>query len=118
MANAENPAPRPKPRLDYLDALRGHGLSDAPEGDYFMGDLAADAAGLMEALGFRDAIFVGLSIGGVVAQGLAAERPDLVRAVVLSNTAAKIGTEATWRDRIATVRAEGIEAIADGVLEK
>jgi 3-oxoadipate enol-lactonase len=98
--------------------MRGHGLSDAPEGDYFMGDLVADAAGLMEALGFRDAIFVGVSIGGVVAQGLAAERPDLVRAVVLSNTAAKIGTEATWRDRIATVRAEGIEAIADGVLEK
>ena len=98
--------------------MRGHGLSDAPEGDYFMGDLVADAAGLMEALGFRDAIFVGLSIGGVVAQGLAAERPDLVRAAVLSNTAAKIGTEATWRDRIETVRAEGIEAIADGVLEK
>ena len=98
--------------------MRGHGLSDAPEGDYFMGDLVADAAGLMDALGFRDAIFVGLSIGGVVAQGLAAERPDLVRAVVLSNTAAKIGTEATWRDRIATVRADGIEAIADGVLEK
>ena len=85
--------------------MRGHGLSDAPEGDYFMGDLVADAAGLMDDLGLRDAVFVGLSIGGVVAQGLAAERPDLVRAAVLSNTAAKIGTEAIWRDRIATVRA-------------
>jgi 3-oxoadipate enol-lactonase len=54
----------------------------------------------------------------VVVQGLAAERPDLLRAAVLSNTAAKIGTEATWRDRVATVRAGGIAAIADGVLEK
>lgn len=98
--------------------MRGHGLSDAPEGDYFMGDLVADAAGLMEATGFRGAVFVGLSIGGVVAQGLAAERPDLVRAAVLSNTAAKIGTEETWRERIATVRAGGIDAIADGVMEK
>ena len=98
--------------------MRGHGLSDAPEGDYFMGDLVADAAALMEATGFRDAVFVGLSIGGVVAQGLAAERPDLVRAAVLSNTAAKIGTEESWRERIATVRAGGIEAIADGVMEK
>jgi 3-oxoadipate enol-lactonase len=98
--------------------MRGHGLSDAPAGDYFMGDLVADAAGLMEATGFRGAVFVGLSIGGVVAQGLAAERPDLVRAAVLSNTAAKIGTEASWRDRIAAVRAGGIAAIADGVLEK
>jgi len=98
--------------------MRGHGLSDAPAGDYWMGDLVADAAGLMQSAGFRDAVFVGLSIGGVVAQGLAAERPDLVRAAVLSNTAAKIGTEATWRDRIVTVRSGGIEAIADGVMEK
>ena len=98
--------------------MRGHGLSDAPEGDYFMGDLVADAAGADgRASAFSDAVFVGLSIGGVVAQGLAAERPDLVRAAVLSNTAAKIGTEASWRERIATVRAGGIEAIADGVME-
>jgi 3-oxoadipate enol-lactonase len=97
--------------------MRGHGLSDAPAGEYFMGDLVADAAGLMAALGFRDAVFVGLSIGGVVAQGLAAERPDLVRAAVLSNTAAKIGTEQAWNDRIATVRANGIESIADNVME-
>jgi 3-oxoadipate enol-lactonase len=98
--------------------MRGHGLSDAPEGDYWMGDLVADAAGLMDALAIRDAVFVGLSIGGVVAQGLAAERPDLVRAAVLSNTAPKIGTEASWRERVAAVRAGGIEAIADGVLAK
>jgi 3-oxoadipate enol-lactonase len=98
--------------------MRGHGLTDAPEGDYWMGDLVADAAGLIEALGLRGAVFVGLSIGGVVAQGLAAERPDLLRAVVLASTAARIGTEASWRERIATVRAKGIDAIADGVLEK
>lgn len=97
--------------------MRGHGLSDAPEGGYFMGDLVADAAALMEVTGFGNAVFVGLSIGGVVAQGLAAERPDLVRAAVLSNTAAKIGTEASWNDRIATVRAGGIAAIADKVME-
>lgn len=96
--------------------MRGHGLTDAPEGAYFMGDLVADAAPLMDATGFRGAVFVGLSIGGVVAQGLAAERPDLVRAAVLSNTAAKVGTEAGWNERIATVRANGIEAIADHVM--
>ena len=97
--------------------MRGHGLTDAPGGAYYMGHLVADAAALMEATGFRNAVFVGLSIGGVVAQGLAAERPDLVRAAVLSNTAAKIGTEASWNDRIATVRAHGIAGIADKVME-
>lgn len=98
--------------------MRGHGLTDAPEGDYWMGDLVADAAGLMEHCGLSRAIFVGLSIGGVVAQGLAAERPDLVRAAVLCDTAAKIGTAEMWQDRMASVRAGGIAAVADGVMEK
>ena len=97
--------------------MRGHGLSDAPEGEYPMADLVADVAGLMDAVGIGQAVFVGLSIGGVVAQGLAVERPDLVRAAVLSNTAAKIGTEQTWGQRIATVRANGIETIADDVMK-
>jgi 3-oxoadipate enol-lactonase len=96
--------------------MRGHGLSDAPEGEYFMGDLVGEAAGLMDRLGLKGAVFVGLSIGGVVAQGLAAERPDLLRAMVLSNTAAKIGTPDSWGQRVATVRAEGIASIADGIL--
>jgi 3-oxoadipate enol-lactonase len=98
--------------------MRGHGLSDAPEGDYWMGDLVADAAALLDHLGLQGVTVVGLSIGGAVAQGLAAERPDLVRAMVLSNTAAKIGTPQTWQERIAAIRAGGIEAIADGVMER
>lgn len=98
--------------------MRGHGLTSAPGGDYFMGDLVADAAALLDHLGLRDVLFVGLSIGGVVAQGLAAERPDLTRGVVLSNTAPKIGTEQLWRDRIATIRAGGIGALSDAVLER
>lgn len=98
--------------------MRGHGLSDAPPGDYGMGGLVADAAGLMDHLGMRGALVVGLSIGGVVAQGLAAERPDLVRALVLCCTAAKIGTAETWNARIDAVRRSGIEGLADGVLER
>jgi 3-oxoadipate enol-lactonase len=97
---------------------RGHGLTSAPGGDYFMGDLVADAAALLDHLDLGDVLFVGLSIGGVIAQGLAAERPDLVRGVVLSNTAPKIGTDAMWRDRIAAIRAGGIDALADPVLER
>ena len=97
--------------------LRGHGLSSAPEGPYFMGDLVSDTARIMEHARVKDAVFVGLSLGGVVAQGLAAERPDLVRALVLSNTAAKIGTPETWRARNDEVDAGGIAAIAAGTME-
>lgn len=98
--------------------MRGHGLSDAPDGDYFMGDLVADAAALIEHLALPPVVFVGLSIGGMVAQGLAAERPDLVRGVVLSNTAGKIGTPDVWNERRRAVREGGIGALADGVLDR
>ena len=97
---------------------RGHGLTDAPDGDYFMGDLVADAAGLLDHLGLGPVLFVGLSIGGVIAQGLAAERPDLVKGIVLSNTAPKIGTDEMWNQRIATIREGGIAALAEPVLER
>ena len=97
---------------------RGHGLSSGPEAPYFMGDLVADQAALMDALGIRGAVLVGLSIGGMIAQGLAAERPDLVRAMVLSNTGARIGTEEIWAERIAAARAGGIAALADATMER
>lgn len=98
--------------------MRGHGLSDCPEPPYSMGALVRDAERLMEHTGVRDAIFVGLSIGGMVAQGLSAKRHDLVRAAVLSNTAAKIGTRQIWEARIAEVEKGGVEAIAEAVLER
>jgi 3-oxoadipate enol-lactonase len=97
---------------------RGHGLTSAPDGDYFMGDLVADAAALLDHLGVKNCIFVGLSIGGMIAQGLAAERLDLVRGLVLSNTAAKIGTTAMWQDRMQAVRKGGIAALEAAILER
>ncbi len=97
---------------------RGHGLSTCPPAPYHMGQLITDAEHLMERTGFRDAVFVGLSVGGLIAQGLAAKRHDLVRAAVLSNTGAKIGTREMWDDRIAAVKAGGIEALADAVMER
>lgn len=97
---------------------RGHGLTSCPPAPYSMGALVTDAERLLDHLGVRDCVFVGLSIGGMIAQGLAVKRLDLVRGMVLSNTAARIGTAALWEDRIAQVRAGGIEALADSVMER
>ncbi|NOX72195.1 MAG: 3-oxoadipate enol-lactonase [Alphaproteobacteria bacterium] len=97
---------------------RGHGLSSGPDAPYFMGDLVADLAGLMDALAVRNAVLVGLSIGGMIAQGLAAERPDLLKAMVLSNTGAKIGNEAIWDERIKAARKGGIDALAEAQLRR
>jgi 3-oxoadipate enol-lactonase len=97
---------------------RGHGLSACPPAPYAMGTLVTDAERLLDHLGVRDAVFVGLSVGGMIAQGLAVKRMDQVRAMVLSNTAAKIGTPEMWQDRIDTVRSGGIAALSDGILER
>ncbi|WP_179378982.1 3-oxoadipate enol-lactonase [Jannaschia marina] len=97
---------------------RGHGRSDVPEPPYAMGTLVADAEAVIEAAGLRAVTFCGLSIGGMIAQGLAVKRPDLVSALVLSNTAAKIGTPAMWDARIETVLAEGMEPLADQVMPR
>ena len=97
---------------------RGHGLSDAPPGRYSMDALVRDAEGVCDALAVRACVLVGLSIGGMIAQGLASRRPDLVHAMVLSNTAAKIGTAETWAERIDAVNADGIDAVSDAVMER
>ncbi|MCT8161558.1 3-oxoadipate enol-lactonase [Pseudoruegeria sp. SHC-113] len=98
--------------------LRGHGASDVPEGPYAMGTLVRDAERLLEHLGLRDTVFVGLSLGGMVAQGLAVKRLDLVRGLVLSNTAAKIGSPKQWQERMEAVEAGGMAAIAPATIER
>ena len=95
---------------------RGHGLSSCPKGAYSMGALVREIEALLDHLDVKNCLFVGLSIGGMIAQGLAIKRLDLLRAMVLSNTAAKIGQPAMWDDRIAAVKAGGIEALADSIL--
>lgn len=97
---------------------RGHGLSTCPSGPYAMGALVRDLEQLLDMLEVREAMLVGLSIGGLIAQGLAAKRLDMVRAMVLSNTGAKIGTRDIWAQRIAAVREGGIEAVADATMQR
>lgn len=97
---------------------RGHGLSEVRGRIWGMGDLVADAAAVVEAAGARDVVVVGLSVGGMIAQGLAAERPDLVRGLVLSDTGAKIGAPDMWDERIAAIEAGGIAALSDPIMER
>ncbi|AWC21129.1 3-oxoadipate enol-lactonase 2 [Aminobacter sp. MSH1] len=96
---------------------RGHGLSDTGTAPYSMDDHVGDLAGLLDHLNVKNAIVCGLSVGGLIAQGLYARRPDLVRALVLCDTAHKIGTNDSWNTRIAAVEQDGIASIADGVMK-
>ncbi|MCO5063510.1 MAG: 3-oxoadipate enol-lactonase [Rhizobiaceae bacterium] len=97
---------------------RGHGLSDATAAPYDMSTLVSDAEAICTGLGLREVTFVGVSIGGMIGQGLAAKQPDLVKALVLMDTAAKIGTPEMWGLRIEAIHDRGISAIADAILER
>ena len=97
---------------------RGHGLSGLGADRSDMADYARDLGALLDALGVMRATVVGLSIGGLIAQELYRQRPELFSALVLSDTAAKIGTDESWDARIAEIERGGIEAIADSILER
>jgi 3-oxoadipate enol-lactonase len=97
---------------------RGHGLSGCPNDGWTIDQLARDAEAVIDALDLGAVVFVGLSIGGMIGQQLAATRPDLVRALVLSNTAAKMGSPDIWAARIAAISADGLGAMEDAILDR
>lgn len=104
-------------RVIRYDA-RGHGQSDCPAPPYRMGALIRDAEALLDHLSLRDCVFLGLGLGGMVAQGLAVKRLDLVRGLILSGTCAKAGQPETWQARAESVQAGGMKAVADAVLAR
>jgi 3-oxoadipate enol-lactonase len=97
---------------------RGHGGSPAPRGPYSLGGLADDVIALLDSQGIPRAHFIGLSLGGMVAQRIAAQHPDRVDRIALLCTAAHYSDRQSWVDRAATVRAGGVDAIADVTLER
>jgi 3-oxoadipate enol-lactonase len=96
---------------------RGHGLTDVGETPYSMAGLAGDLAALLDHLGVRRAVVCGVSVGGMIAQALYAARPELVGALVLCDTAPRIGTHEAWTARIETVGRDGIAAVAEAIVK-
>lgn len=98
----------------------GHGSSDMLPGLASMGELADDAARLLRELDGGPVIWVGLSMGAMIGQELALLHPALLQALVLANTTAVYpeAAQAMWDQRIATVQAQGLEAIADDVMAR
>jgi 3-oxoadipate enol-lactonase len=96
---------------------RGHGLSDLGSGIRSIDDHVDDLSGLIDHFGFDKVVLCGLSVGGMIAQGMYARRPEIVNALILCDTAHKIGTADSWKARIETVERHGIQAVAEGVLK-
>jgi non-heme chloroperoxidase len=92
-----------------VPSQRGHGDSDRPVCCYGIGDFAADALELLDALGIERAAVVGHSMGSFVAQRIAADRPDRVTRLVL------IGSGSTLQTELLIGFAEFVEQMADPI---
>ncbi|MGY1624328.1 alpha/beta fold hydrolase [Geodermatophilus sp. SYSU D00965] len=72
-------------RLTAFDN-RGAGRTAMPNGPTSVGEMADDAAAVLDALGIGSAHVAGFSGGAKIAQELALRRPDVVRSLVLQST--------------------------------
>jgi 3-oxoadipate enol-lactonase len=101
--------------------LRGMGRSDAPDLGYSMETYAADLAELLDLLGARDAVLVGLSMGGYVAFEFLRRWRERARALVLLDTRAEADNPEARMARdasAATAREQGAGAIAETMLPR
>ena len=99
---------------------RGHGGSKVPPPPYRLEELVADAAALMDALEIAKVHFVGLSMGGMIGQGLALGHPERLLSLSLCSTSALIPelAQAAIQERVDTARAGGMPALVDGTLAR
>lgn len=98
--------------------LRGHGLTEVPHGPYTIENMAWDVLDLLTALGISVFYAGGLSVGGMIAQSIAAQAPARVAALILCDTALRILPPQSWLDRASLVRAQGIGVIQDAVIAR
>ncbi|MGY1705137.1 alpha/beta fold hydrolase [Geodermatophilus sp. SYSU D00697] len=96
----------------------GHGATPAPEQPYTIEDLTEQAAALLTEAGAVPADVVGVSLGGLVAQRLAACHPELVRRLVVVDAVVVYPPplKQQWRDRAATAPEQGMAPFVDPTL--
>jgi 3-oxoadipate enol-lactonase len=95
---------------------RGHGLSSVTPGPYSIEQLGRDVITLLDALKIERAYFCGLSMGSMTGMWLGVNAASRINGLVLSSTAAKIGTADTWNARIKDVKERGMAAVATTVV--
>ncbi|WP_290648583.1 3-oxoadipate enol-lactonase [Aquisalimonas sp.] len=98
--------------------MRGHGLTSVPAGPYTIAGLADDCVALMDGLELDRVHFCGLSIGGMVGQQLAGSHGDRLHSAILCDTTMRMPEPSMWTQRAQQVRADGLEALVDGAMER
>lgn len=98
--------------------LRGHGLSAPPTGPVSVEDFAADALAILDALQVDAAHVGGISIGGMIAQQLAAAAPERVHSLILCDTAMQLPPPEMWHERAKLVRSQGLAPLVDATIDR
>jgi 3-oxoadipate enol-lactonase / 4-carboxymuconolactone decarboxylase len=98
--------------------IRGHGASDAPQGDYSIEELGREALGLVDALKMSEFAFCGLSLGGAIGQWLAIHAADRVSRLVLASASPQFGPRSNWDARKKAVLDGGMAAIVDLAMQR
>jgi 3-oxoadipate enol-lactonase len=98
--------------------LRGHGKSGHSPQPFTIEQLGRDVLQLLDEVKVDRASVCGLSLGGIVALWLGIHAPGRLQRLIFANTAARIGSEEMWEQRIATVRNTGMSPLAVATLER
>jgi 3-oxoadipate enol-lactonase len=103
--------------------LRGVGGSGAPPtvDGYSLGRYADDVIAVLDAVGVREAVLCGLSMGGYVIFELLRRHPDRIKALILADTKVEPDSREGKRDRdqlIAAVEQQGADALTDRLLPR
>lgn len=104
-------------RFVICPEFRGHGLSDESAGPVTCEALAEDVLATLDALRVGAFALAGISLGGVVAQIVAGRGGDRVTGLAVFDSYVQSLDPQMWRDRAAKIRADGLSAIAPGVLK-
>jgi 3-oxoadipate enol-lactonase len=99
---------------------RGHGESGAPAFPYTLDLIADDIRGLLDHLGVAKTHWVGLSMGGVFGLHAALRHPGRFASMVLADTSSRLSPEGiqAFKDRVAVVKAGGMEAMVEPTLKR
>jgi 3-oxoadipate enol-lactonase len=116
------------PQVDVLKSryrvlrydTRGHGGTEVPDGPYTLEQMAEDVKALLQALGIARTHFVGISMGGMIAQVLALKDPGLLRSLILCDTSSRIPKDALplWEERIDLAQKQGMDPLVESTMER
>lgn len=101
--------------------LPGVGTSTAPADGYSMARYADTAVRVLDALGVRQAVVCGLSMGGYVVLELIRRHPERLKAIVLADTRAEPDSAEAKRQRdelAALAEREGVRAVGERLLPR